>query len=110
VLQGEGVLRAPRGLEGDTLLLERRASDAPAAAKGWIVVNKVWHEPRELHLLRAAPEALAPGYRLFRVCRDGAPQTGEPVKEVISLGRAEVAWVLPELSSEASPPAPVIQE
>jgi starch synthase (maltosyl-transferring) len=110
VLHGEGVLRALRGLDGDTLLLERRASDAPGAAKGWILINKVWAEPRELRLLEAAPEALAPGNRLFRVCRDGAPQTGEPVREVVSLGRAEVAYVLPELSTSAATPPPVIQE
>lgn len=107
VLNGEGVLRAPRGIYEDTLVLERRASDAPGAAKGWILVNKVWAEPREVRLLEISPEALAPGYRLFRVCRDGAPQTGEPVRETVSLGRAEVAYVLPELTAgEAAPVAP----
>ncbi len=121
VLQGEGVLRAPRGIWEDTLVLERRASDAPAAAKGWILVNKVWAEPREVRLVDIAVEALAPGYRLFRVCRDGAPHTGEPVRETISLSRAEVAYVLPELTSSsggsvpastAAPasPAPVLEE
>ena len=99
VLHGEGVLRAPRGTMEDTLVLERRAGDAPGAAKGWILVNKVWAEPREVRLLEISPEALAPGYRLFRVCRDGAPQTGEPVRETVSLGRAEVAYVLPELTA-----------
>jgi starch synthase (maltosyl-transferring) len=106
VLQGEGVLRAPRGINEDTLVLERRASDAPAAAKGWILVNKVWAEPREVRLVDIAPEAVAGGYRLFRVCRDGAPQTGEPVKETVSLGRAEVAYVLPELTAATAAPAP----
>lgn len=112
VLHGEGVLRAPRGTMEDTLLLERRASDAPTAARGWILVNKVWGEPREVRLLEAAPHALAPGNRLFRVCRDGAPHTGEPVREVVSLGRAEVAYVLPELtaSGATAPPPPVILE
>jgi starch synthase (maltosyl-transferring) len=110
VLHGEGVLRAPRGTLEDTLVLERRASDAPAAAKGWILVNKVWAEPREVRLAEIAPHALAPGNRLFRVCRDGAPHTGEPVREVVSLGRAEVAYVLPELTAAAVTPPPVIQE
>jgi hypothetical protein len=114
VLQGEGVLRAPRGIWEDTLVLERRASDAPAAARGWILVNKVWAEPREVRLAEIAPHALAPGNRLFRVCRDGAPHTGEPVREVVSLGRAEVAYVLPELTAAAAagaaPPAAVIDE
>jgi starch synthase (maltosyl-transferring) len=112
VLHGEGVLRAPRGTMEDTLVLERRASDAPAAARGWILVNKVWAEPREVRLAEAAPHALAPGNRLFRVCRDGAPMTGEPVREIVSLGRAEVVYVLPELTATgaAAPPPPVIQE
>jgi len=116
VLHGEGVLRAPRGTMDDTLVLERRASDAPAAARGWILVNKVWGEPREVRLAEIAPHAIAPGNRLFRVCRDGAPQTGEPVREVVSLGRAEVAYVLPELTAAGTAPAagaapaPVIQE
>lgn len=112
VLHGEGVLRAPRGTMEDTLVLERRASDAPAAAKGWILVNKVWAEPREVRLAEIAPHALAPGNRLFRVCRDGAPMTGEPVREVISLSRAEVAYVLPELTATgaAAMAAPVVQE
>jgi len=99
VLQGEGVLRALTGTHGDTLVLERRAGDAPAAAKGWILVNKVWGEPREVHLADIAPDALAPGNRLFRVCLDRAAATGEPVRETVSLGRAEVAYVLPELTA-----------
>jgi starch synthase (maltosyl-transferring) len=115
VLHGEGVLRAPRGTMEDTLVLERRASDAPAAARGWILVNKVWAEPREVRLAETAPHALAPGNRLFRVCRDGAPQTGEPVRDVVSLGRAEVAYVLPELTASGGPgaaamAAPVVME
>lgn len=118
VLHGEGVLRALGGTHGDTLVLERRASDAPAAAKGWVLVNKVWAEPREVPLGQLAPEALSGGYRLFRVCVDRAPQTGEPVRGTVSLGRAEVAYVLPELTADAasSPtaadvvPPPVIHE
>ena len=110
VLHGEGVLRAPRGIYDDTLVLERRASDAPAAAKGWILVNKVWAEPREVRLWEIAPDALAPGNRLFRVCRDGAPHTGEPLKEVVSLGRAEVAYVLPELTAAPTAPGPILNE
>jgi hypothetical protein len=85
------------------------ASDAPAAAKGWVLINKVWGEPREIRLSDVAPEALGRGYRLFRVCVDRASQTGEPVRATVSLGRAEVAYVLPELSVDASPP-PVIHE
>ncbi len=104
VLHGEGVLRPLGGVGGDTLVLDRRASDAPAAAKGWVLVNKVWGEPREIRLADLAPDALGGGYRLFRVCVDRAPTTGEPVRATIALGRAEVAYVLPELSSGAAPP------
>jgi hypothetical protein len=117
VLNGEGVLRAPRGIHGDTLVLERRAGDAPAAAKGWILVNKVWGEPREVRLAEIAPEALAAGNRLFRVCLDRATATGEPVRETVALGRAEVAYVLPELTTAGGPagsptvtPPPVLNE
>jgi hypothetical protein len=117
VLGGEGVLRAPRRIHEDTLVLERRASDAPAATKGWILVNKVWGEPREVRLAEIAPEALSPGNRLFRVCLDRAAATGEPVRETVALGRAEVAYVLPELTAAAGPtvaptvtPPPVLQE
>jgi hypothetical protein len=106
VLHGEGVLRAPRGIYEDTLVLERRAGDAPAAARGWILVNKVWAEPREVRLADIAPDALGQGYRLFRVCRDGAPHTGEPVRETVALSRAEVAYVLPELTSSPVSAAP----
>lgn len=117
VLHGEGVLRAPRGIYDDTLILERRAGDAPAAAKGWILVNKVWAEPREVRIAEIAPEALSPGYRLFRVCIDRAPSTGEPVRDTVALGRAEVAYILPELTATGthSPastvtPPPVLDE
>jgi hypothetical protein len=64
-----------------------------------------------VRLAEIAPHALAPGNRLFRVCRDGGPHTGEPVREVISLSRAEVAYVLPELTGAgAAAPPPVILE
>lgn len=97
LLQGEGVLRAPSGLHGDTLVLERRISDeALAGPRAWILVNKVWAEPREVSL--ADYTAGAPvwsEYRLHRVCRDDAPEEGEPVPSTVRLGRAEVAYVLP---------------
>lgn len=106
VLHGEGVLRAPRGIYEDTLILERRAGDAPAAARGWILVNKVWAEPREVRIAEIAPEALSPGYRLFRVCIDRAPSTGEPVRDTVALGRAEVAYILPELTAAGTHSTP----
>ena len=105
VLQGEGVLRAPRGLDGDTLVLERYASDAPAAAKGWILVNKVWAEGRSIRISDFARDAVGSAdFRLFRVCRDGWPEEGEAVPESVDLDRAEVAYLLPVAHRPPAPP------
>jgi starch synthase (maltosyl-transferring) len=90
VLQGEGHLR-PVGMYGDTLTLERTTDDG--SARGWIVINKVWAQPREVSL--AGFRGDGTGYRLHRVCRDGAPEGGEPVPQSLVLDRAEVAYVLP---------------
>jgi starch synthase (maltosyl-transferring) len=86
-LQGEGELDAPWGLEGDVLLLERRAPGA--GGPGWILVNK---EP-ERSFTVTLPEP-ARGGRLFRVCRDDAEQA-ERAPERLELRGAEVAYVLP---------------
>lgn len=94
VLQGEGVLRAPAGLRGDVLVLERRVDDTPTAARGWILVNKGADAPREAALPGTADWS---GHRLFRVCRDGAPEEGEAVTPSVRLEGAEVAYVLPAL-------------
>jgi starch synthase (maltosyl-transferring) len=102
LLHGEGVLRAVGGTMGDVLVLERRADDSPSAARGWIVVNKVWGEGREVDLGVVAG-AGAGGHRLFRVCREDSPRGGEPVPGQVALDRAEVAFVLPPL-----PAAPAV--
>lgn len=96
LLRGEGVLRAPRGLADDVLVLERRAGDEGAdAARGWILVNH-GDGPREVGLADLAPGAAGrKGHRLFRVCRDDAPEAGETVPPRVRLDRAEVAYVLP---------------
>ena len=90
-LQGEGTLRVNGGLEGDVLLLERRASDAADAPPAWIVVNKLEREAATVSL----PEAASEGTRLFRICRDDAPEEGEPVADPLDLAPAEVVYVLP---------------
>jgi starch synthase (maltosyl-transferring) len=100
LLQGEGVLRAPRGTGGDTLFLERRAGEGADAARGWILINKVWAEPREMPvagLIGNAGGTEGGAYRLFRVCRDDAPEEGEEVPPTVALERAEVAYLLPAL-------------
>ena len=96
LLQGEGVLRAPGGLDGDVLVLERRAGDEQAdAPAGWILVNH-GDGPREVDLADLAPGAAGwAEHRLFRVCRDDAPEAGETTPPRVRLDRAEVAYVLP---------------
>jgi starch synthase (maltosyl-transferring) len=92
LLQGEGVLRAPGGLEGNLLVLERRSGER----RGWILVNKQAEHGYDLALRGSPAEpALGGDYRLHRVCRDDAPDEGEPVPERLSLEPAEVVYVLP---------------
>jgi starch synthase (maltosyl-transferring) len=95
LLAGEGVLRAVGPLAADTLILERRAADTPAAERGWIVMNKVWAEGREIPLASLLPESQGGAYRLHRVCIDAAPAGGEEVPATIAMERAEVAYILP---------------
>lgn len=99
LLPGEGILRAPAGLDGDVLLLER--SDDRGTSRGWIVVNKIPGAAREL-VLRDGPaeRALDGGFRCVRVCRDDAPERGEAVPEVLRLGPAEVVYLLPGMEGE----------
>jgi starch synthase (maltosyl-transferring) len=93
VLQGEGRLRVVDDVYRDTLVLERTTDDG--AARGWIVINKVWDEPRPIDLTRFVGGAA--GNVLHRVCRDDAPEGGEPVPGAVTLDPAEVAYVLPAL-------------
>jgi len=97
VLHGEGQLRALGGVHGDTLVLERRTDYG--GARGWIVINKVWEEPREMALGEIVGDA--DGYRLHRVCRDDAPEGGEAVPGSLTLDRAEVIYLLPEMEAAA---------
>lgn len=94
LLRGEGVLRDVGGVLRDTLVLERRADDSQDAARGWIVVNKVWAEAREVDLSAFVPGD-ASAWRLHRVCRETVPAGGEPVPGSLVLDRAEVAYLLP---------------
>jgi starch synthase (maltosyl-transferring) len=89
-LRGEGTLRAPMGLVGDALVLRRTAGE-PGAAPAYILVNKRTDGEVRVPLDGAAFAS----HRLHRVCRDDAPQEGEPVPAQVALAPAEVAWVLP---------------
>lgn len=97
LLHGEGHLRVVGELRGDTLVLQRTTDDG--AVRGWIVINKVWAEPREMDFTAFVDDA--DGFRLFRVCRDDADEDGEPVPETLEMDRAEVAYVLPALEDAA---------
>jgi starch synthase (maltosyl-transferring) len=93
VLQGEGILRAPAGLKGDVLLLQRhsdKAGDSPA----WILVNKVPDEARHVDF-RGTPLEQLIGYRLVRVCRPLVSEDGEEPPKAFDLDPAEVAYLLP---------------
>jgi starch synthase (maltosyl-transferring) len=93
VLQGEGVLRAPAGLGGDVLLMQRsseKAGDSPA----WILVNKVADEPRQVDFTGTPLEQLI-GYRLVRVSRPLASEQGEEPTKALDLDPAEVVYLLP---------------
>jgi starch synthase (maltosyl-transferring) len=89
VLQGEGHLR-PVGMYGPTMSLERVTDDG--AARGWIVVNKI-RQPRTVEL--AGFRGDGANFRLHRVCRDDAPEGGEPVPQSYTMDPCEVAYVLP---------------
>jgi starch synthase (maltosyl-transferring) len=93
VLRGEGALRAPYGLEGEILLLQRisdEAGDSPA----WIIVNRVTDGSRPVELRRPPFDQLI-GYRLHRVTRPLAPEEGESVPDGFDMDPAEVAFLLP---------------
>ena len=110
LLRGEGVLRALGGLKGDTLVLERHAADTPAAERGWILINKRKDSGGEVPLAQLAPDSQGAGeYRLFRVCRDDAPEEGEEPGATVALERAEVAFILP-VGGIPLYPSPVLNE
>jgi starch synthase (maltosyl-transferring) len=86
VLHGEGRLSPEGELGGDTLALRR---DTPAGT-GWILVNRCPDRGATVEPPRAARST-----RLFRVCRDDAPEAGEPVSRRVALRPSEVAYLLP---------------
>jgi hypothetical protein len=97
LLQGEGHLRVVGDVHGDTLVLRRTTDDG--SMRGWIVINKVWAEAREMDFTRFVDDA--DRYRLMRVCRDDADEDGEPVPRTLMLHPAEVVYVLPALEDAA---------
>ena len=104
LLHGEGVLTAVGGTMSDVLVLERRASDASDAPRGWVIVNKVWAEGRDVDLGALAGDRMGE-YRLFRVCREDSPREGEAAPGWLSLDRAEVAYLLPAMGDAPAAPA-----
>lgn len=93
VLQGEGVLRAPFGLDEHVLVLERfseRAGTSPC----WVLVNKKTDAGASVDLERA-PLGQLVGYRLLRLMNPLSPEEGEDVPRSLELRPAEVAFILP---------------
>ncbi len=89
VLHGEGRLR-DTGTPGGALVLERTTD----SGRGWILLDRgPGGAGAEVALDRLGMERA--GYRLHRVCRDDAPEGGEPAPERAALQRAEVAYLLP---------------
>lgn len=86
VLQGEGALSTPWGMEGDVLRLDREEGGRRAT----ILVNRNAERGFQVQL----PDDL--GARLHRVCLDDAPEAGEPKPPAVELRPAEVVYVLPE--------------
>jgi starch synthase (maltosyl-transferring) len=93
VLGGEGVLRAPFGLDGDTLILQR-SSEKAGASPAWILVNKRADAGQGVELRRPPLDQLV-DYRLVRPMVPTAPDEGEPVPSGLELQPAEVAYLLP---------------
>ena len=87
VLQGEGELTAPWGLDGDVLRLDRSSG----GERMMILLNRNAERASEVQL----QDGWSNGYRLHRVCRDDSPDEGERVPERVELGAAEVVYVLP---------------
>ncbi len=94
LLQGEGRLRPSGGLDGEVLALERRVEEA--SRPGWILLNKSADREHTVNLRGVLAPGRSGGDRLFRVCRDDAPEGGEAVPGELTLRRAEVVYVLPE--------------
>jgi starch synthase (maltosyl-transferring) len=91
LLQGEGSLRVAKG-EADVLVLERQTEQAPGKP-GWILVNKT--PDKSVTLLLDGLAAFSPNHRLYRICRDDSPGTGEPLlNKTVVLDSAEVALVM----------------
>lgn len=91
ILQGEGELQSLLPLDDDVLVLERRSDRAPGEV-AWILVNKRAGQPCTVPLAGLVQAAV--GHRLYRVCRDDAPESGEPVTSTAELAPAEVAYLL----------------
>jgi hypothetical protein len=89
LLQGEGRLRAVRGLDQNVLVLERRVQDR--AEPAFIVLNKDRRHGADLDL----SDRVSPGsHRIVRASRDDvAAERLDPSRIVLS--HAEIVYLLP---------------
>jgi starch synthase (maltosyl-transferring) len=93
LLQDEGELKEVSAATDQLLILERTV---PRAGTGWIVINKELDAGAELEPLDAEGAGQA---RLFRICRDDAPEGGEDSSGQLKLDAGEVVYLLPERSA-----------
>jgi len=90
LLRTEGVLRRLDWGADDVTVL-RRWSDEAGTHRGIILINR---SPTEDHEIIVEPDEPTPGSRLLQPCRDGVPEGGWPVPDVVRLAPAEVALVM----------------
>jgi len=99
LLQGEGAFQVAKK-DPDVLVLERRSAQAPDKV-GWILVNK--SRDKTVSVVLDGIAALSPNHRLYRICRDDSPRTGELLLDkTVTLDSAEVALVMesPDVKQE----------
>ena len=92
VLQGEGYLRPLTPPEAPALVLERYSDRAPGQP-AWIIVNRSTDHGTGLPY--APTFHPGPQHRLFRICRDEAPEDGESPGQGLGLNPADVVYILP---------------
>jgi len=99
LLHGEGAFQVAKK-DPDVLVLERRTEQAPGKV-GWILVNK--SRDKTVSVVLDGIAALSPNHRLYRICRDDSPRTGELLLDkTVTLDSAEVALVMepPDVKQE----------
>ncbi|CAN5639540.1 hypothetical protein BH23GEM6_BH23GEM6_14610 [soil metagenome] len=90
LLQGEGRLKTGGPTAHQVLTLERSVS---RSGTGWMLINKRLDRGAEAGVIG---DGRARNCRMFRICRDDAPEGGEEVPGHLELDAGEVVYLLPE--------------